>query len=48
MEEKQPLASNGAEDTDADWSSLVARAVDDVSRILHSETMAFPGGRPLR
>jgi hypothetical protein len=38
MEEKQPLASNGAQDTHADWSSLVARAVDDVSRILHSET----------
>ena len=38
MEEKQPLASNGAQDTHADWSSLVARAVDDVSRILHSES----------
>jgi hypothetical protein len=38
MEEKHPLASNGAQDTHADWSSLVARAVDDVSRILHSET----------
>jgi hypothetical protein len=38
MEEKQPLASNGAQDTHADWSTLVARAVGDVSRILHSET----------
>jgi hypothetical protein len=38
MEEKQPLASNGAQNTHADWSTLVARAVGDVSRILHSET----------
>ena len=37
MEEKQHLTSNGAQETHADWATLVAQAVDDVSHILHSE-----------
>jgi putative superfamily III holin-X len=37
MEEKQHLTSNGAQGTHPDWATLVAQAVDDVSRILHSE-----------
>ena len=37
MEEKQDLTSNGAQETHADWATLVAQAVDDVSHILHSE-----------
>jgi hypothetical protein len=41
MEEKQHLTSNGAQGTRADWATLVAHAVDDVSRILHSEAELF-------
>ena len=42
MEEKQHLTnSNGAQGTHADWATLVAHAVDDVSRILHSEAELF-------
>jgi hypothetical protein len=37
MEEKPHLTGNGALWTYADWATLVAQAVDDVSRILHSE-----------
>jgi hypothetical protein len=37
MEEKQHLTSNGAQETHADWATLVAQAVDDVSHILHAE-----------
>ena len=37
MEEKQHLTSNGAQEPHADWATLVAQAVDDISRILHSE-----------
>jgi putative superfamily III holin-X len=37
MDEKQHLTSNGAQETHADWATLVAQAVDDVSHILHSE-----------
>ena len=37
MEEIQPPRSNGARETHADWATLVAQSVDDVSRVLHSE-----------
>src|ERR1700674_470487 len=37
MEEKQHLTSNGAQEPHADWATLVAQAVDDVSHILHAE-----------
>ena len=37
MEEIQPPRTNGARETHADWATLVARSVDDVSRVLHSE-----------
>jgi hypothetical protein len=37
MEERQHRTGNEAQEVHADWSTLVARAVDDVSRILHSE-----------
>jgi len=40
MEEKQ-LTSDGAQETHADWATLVAQAIDDVSRILHSEADLF-------
>jgi hypothetical protein len=38
MEEQKPLTSNGAQGTHADWATLIARAVDDVSRIVRSES----------
>ena len=38
MEETQALSSNGERETYPDWSILVARAVEDVSNILHAET----------
>ena len=38
MSEKQPNTANGAPETLQDWPTLVSRAVDDVSRILQSET----------
>jgi hypothetical protein len=38
MEETQALSGNGARETYPDWSILVARAVEDVSNILHAET----------
>jgi Putative Actinobacterial Holin-X, holin superfamily III len=37
MTEKQPHHSNGAQETQQDWPTLVGRAVDDVTRILQSE-----------
>jgi hypothetical protein len=37
MEEKPHLTSNGAQETQADWATLVGQALDDVSHILHSE-----------
>ncbi len=37
MADKQPHAANGASENLRDWPTLVARAVDDVSRILQSE-----------
>ena len=37
MEENLHPRSNGARETHADWATLVAQSVDDVSRILHSE-----------
>jgi len=37
MTDKQPHAANGAPETLHDWPTLVARAVDDLSRILQSE-----------
>ena len=38
MEETQALSGNGARETYPDWSILIARAVEDVSNILHAET----------
>lgn len=37
MEEQKPLIGNGAQ-THADWATLIARAVDDVSQIVSSES----------
>jgi integral membrane sensor domain MASE1 len=37
MEENPNPHSNGAPDAHADWATLVAQSVDDVSRIMHSE-----------
>jgi integral membrane sensor domain MASE1 len=37
MEENQHLRRNGAREIHADWATLIAQSVDDVSRILHSE-----------
>ena len=38
MSEKESHTANGAPETLQDWPTLVSRAVDDVSRILQSET----------
>src|SRR4029077_8057744 len=38
MEEQKPLTSNGAQEPHADWATLIAQAVDDVSRIVRSES----------
>jgi Putative Actinobacterial Holin-X, holin superfamily III len=38
MEGQKPLTTNGAQETHADWAPLIARAVDDVSRIVRSES----------
>jgi Putative Actinobacterial Holin-X, holin superfamily III len=38
MEEQKPLTSNGEQETHADWATLIGQAVDDVSRIVHSES----------
>lgn len=38
MEQQKPLTGNGAQDTHADWVTLIARAVDDLSRIVRSES----------
>jgi membrane glycosyltransferase len=37
MTEKQSHTANSAPETQQDWPTLVARAVDDVTRILQSE-----------
>jgi hypothetical protein len=37
MLEKLPLARDAAPGTEGDWSTLVGRAIDDVSRIIQSE-----------
>jgi Putative Actinobacterial Holin-X, holin superfamily III len=37
MPEKLPLAGDAPPGTEGDWSTLVGRAIDDVSRILQSE-----------
>jgi hypothetical protein len=37
MTEKRSQTANGASQTQQDWPTLVARAVDDVTRILQSE-----------
>jgi len=41
MPEKLPLAGNAAAGTEGDWSTLVGRAIDDVSRIIQSEIGLF-------
>lgn len=41
MPEKTLPGSNTPPGTDADWSTLVGRAIDDVSRIIHSEIGLF-------
>ena len=41
MPEKTLPGSNIPPGTDADWSTLVGRAIDDVSRIIHSEIGLF-------
>jgi hypothetical protein len=38
MQEKPSPISRDTQETYPDWSTLVGQAVDDVSRILHSET----------
>lgn len=38
MEQQKPLAGNGVQDTHADWATLIARAVDHLSRIVRSES----------
>jgi hypothetical protein len=38
MEEQKPQSSNEVHETHADWATLLARAVDDVSRIVRSES----------
>lgn len=35
--EKRPLAGDAGSGTEGDWSMLVGRAIDDVSRIIQSE-----------
>jgi len=37
MADKAPLMTNGASAADPDWTTLIERAVDDVSRIIQSE-----------
>src|SRR5579863_87061 len=37
MPKKLPLAGDAAPGTEGDWSTLVGRAIDDVSRIIQSE-----------
>jgi len=37
MPEKLPLAGDAAPGTEGDWSTLVGKAIDDVSRIIQSE-----------
>jgi len=37
MPEQRLLAGNASSETEGDWSTLVGRAIDDVSRIIQSE-----------
>ena len=37
MEERQRPSRNGIHEAHPDWTTLVAQAVDDVSRVLHAE-----------
>ena len=41
MAEKHPLPIDGASPADADWPTLIERAVDDVAHILRSEAHMF-------
>jgi hypothetical protein len=41
MPEKHPLPIDGAATTDADWPTLIERAVDDLARIVRSEAHMF-------
>jgi hypothetical protein len=38
VEEQKPLTSKEVQETPADWTTLITRAVDDVSRIVRSES----------
>ena len=41
MAEKHPLSIDRASTADANWPTLIERAVDDVARILRSEAHMF-------